>query len=118
MFTQTLNEAIGGITVIRVFGGHDYERERFQRETNWVRRYQLKFASSAAAVAPFAQLATAMAAAIILYAAASRALSSGINPGRLRELFHVHGPLVLPDKTSYRCQRPVAERTRRRPERF
>ena len=96
--TQTLTEAIEGEKVVRIFGGQDYEQSRFQRASNMVRRYQLKFASSAAAVAPFAQLVTSIAAAIILYTAASRTLESGFTPGAFASFFTAMALLFSPIK--------------------
>ena len=96
--TQTLTEAIEGEKVVRIFGGQDYEQSRFQRASNRVRRYQLKFASSAAAVAPFAQLVTSFAAAIILYTAASRALESGFTPGAFASFLTAMALLFSPIK--------------------
>ena len=96
--TQTLTEAIDGEKVVRIFGGQDYEKSRFQRATNWVRRYQLKFASAASAVAPFAQLATSLAAAVILYTAASRAVNSGFTPGDFASFFTAMALLFSPIK--------------------
>ena len=96
--TQTLTEVIEGEKVVRVFAGQDYEQTRFQRAANLVRRYQLKFASSAAAVAPFAQLVTSVAAAIILYMAASRAVESGFTPGAFASFFTAMALLFSPIK--------------------
>ena len=96
--TQTLTEVIQGDKVVRIFGGQGYEKSRFQQATNWVRRYQLKFASSAAAVAPFAQLVTSLAAAIILYTAASRAINSEFTPGDFASFFTAMALLFSPIK--------------------
>ena len=96
--TQTLTETIEGEKVVRIFAGQDYEKSRFHRATNWVRRYQLKFAVSAAVVAPFAQLVTSLAAAIILYTAASRAVASGFTPGDFASFFTAMALLFSPIK--------------------
>ena len=96
--TQTLTEAIDGEKVVRIFGRQGHEKSRFQHATNWVRRYQLKFASSAAAVAPFAQLVTSLAAAVILYTAASRAVNSGFTAGDFASFFTAMALLFSPIK--------------------
>ena len=96
--THAVDEAIAGQKVIRIFGGQSYEQTRFQKTTNWVRRFQLKFASAAAAVAPFAQLVTATAAAIILYSAAHLAIVNEITIGGFASFFLAMGLLFSPIK--------------------
>lgn len=96
--THTVEEAIVGEKVIRIFGGQAYEQTKFEKKTNWVRRFQLKFISAASAVAPFAQLVTAIAAAIILYAAAHLTLVNEITVGGFASFFLAMGLLFSPVK--------------------
>ena len=96
--TQALNEVIDGEKVVRIFGGQAYEQQRFFRATNWVRRYQMKFASASAAVSPLAQLITSFAAATMLYAAAARAINSGFTPGDFAGFFTAMALLFAPVK--------------------
>lgn len=96
--TQAVDEAIAGQKVVRVFGGQGYEQGRFLGITNWVRRYQLKFASAAAATAPFAQLVAAIALAIILYVAAHRAIANQITIGDFASFFSAMALLFSPLK--------------------
>jgi len=96
--TQDVNEAIGGQKEIRIFGAQAFERERFARTANWVRRFQIKFASSAAAVAPIAQLATATAAAVILYFASTQAVAGDITVGGFASFFGAMALLFSPLK--------------------
>ncbi len=85
--TQAVDEAIEGEKVVRVFGGQDYERQRFGHIANWVRRYQVKFASASSAVAPIATLAASVAAGIILYVAAHQAVADKITIGGFASFF-------------------------------
>ena len=70
--THVLQESIEGHRVVKVFSGQRYETQRFAHATNSVRRFQVKFAAAAAATAPIAQMATAIAIAVILLLATER----------------------------------------------
>ncbi len=96
--TQALGEVIGGEKVVRIFGGQGYEQQRFRRTTNWVRRYQLKFAAAGASVAPFAQLVAAIALAVILYVAAHQAVQNKITIGDFASFFSAMALLFSPLK--------------------
>jgi len=70
--THVLQESIEGHKVVKVFSGQAYETRRFREAANRIRRFQVKFAAAAAATAPIAQMATAVALAIILLLCARR----------------------------------------------
>ena len=70
--THVLQESIEGHKVVKVFSGQAYETRRFREAANRIRRFQVKFAAAAAATAPIAQMATAVAVAIILLLSARR----------------------------------------------
>ena len=76
--THVLQESIEGHKVVKVFSGQAYEARRFTDAANRVRRFQVKFASAAAATAPIAQMATAVALALILLLSAARFESGAI----------------------------------------
>ena len=76
--THVLQESIEGHKVVKVFSGQAYEARRFTDAANRVRRFQVKFASAAAATAPIAQMATAVALALILLLSAKRFESGAI----------------------------------------
>ena len=76
--THVLQESIEGHKVVKVFSGQAYETRRFTDAANRVRRFQVKFASAAAATAPIAQVATAVALALILLLSATRFESGAI----------------------------------------
>ncbi len=64
---QVVEEAIEGQKVVKIFGGQDYEAKRFNDSNNWVRRYNMKQVSAAAANVPIVQLLAAVAIAGIIY---------------------------------------------------
>jgi len=64
--TQVVDEAISGHRVVKLFGGQEYEKKRFDEEANRVRRHQMKQVSAMAASAPIVQLIAAVALAIIV----------------------------------------------------
>ena len=70
--THVLQEGIEGHKVVKVFSGQAYETRRFTDAATRARRFQIKFAAAAAAMAPIAQMATALALAIILLLSAKR----------------------------------------------
>jgi subfamily B ATP-binding cassette protein MsbA len=96
--THAVDETIAGEKVVRTFGGQAYEQQRFRRIVNWVRRYQLKFASAAAATAPIAQLIAAVALAIILYIAAHQSAAGHITVGGFASFFSAMALLFSPLK--------------------
>lgn len=65
--THVLEETINGSKVVKVFRGEEYERSRFFDVINWVRRYEMKITTTAAANVPVVQLITVMALAVIVY---------------------------------------------------
>jgi len=96
--THVLEENIDGQKVVRIFGGQSFERDRFRRAINWVRRYQFKFACAAAANAPIAQLVTAIALAIIVYLAALQSAAGEITVGDFVSFFTAMAMLFSPLK--------------------
>ena len=47
--------------MVKLFGGQQYESERFNDQANWVRRYSMKQAMAAAANVPIVQMIAAIA---------------------------------------------------------
>jgi len=65
--THVLEETLGGHKVVKIFGGQDYERERFFDATNRIRRFNMKQTIAAAANVPLVQLVVALALSVIIY---------------------------------------------------
>ena len=71
--TQVIEESVTAQKVVKLFGGQKYESDRFNAETNWVRRYAMKQASAAAANVPIVQMVAAVALSVIVYLATVQA---------------------------------------------
>ena len=65
--TQVLQESIEGQKVVKIFGGQDYERGRFERAINRVRQFLLKEQAAAALNVPLVQVFASVAVAIVIY---------------------------------------------------
>jgi len=91
--TQVIDEAIGGHRVVKLFGGQDYEKARFDEEANRVRRHQMKQVAAIAASAPIVQLIAAVALAIIVYYAMLQSSAAQLSVGEFAAF--VTGMLML-----------------------
>ena len=96
--THVLQESIEGHKVVKIFSGQAYETRRFTDAANRVRRFQVKFASAAAATAPIAQMATALALAGILLLSARRFESGAITISDFVSFFTAMALLFSPIK--------------------
>ncbi|MGB8516564.1 MAG: lipid A export permease/ATP-binding protein MsbA [Gallionella sp.] len=79
--TQVIEESVAAHKVVKLFGGQNYEQQRFTVETNDMRRHTMKQAAAAAANVPLVQLVAAIALAIIIYLATSQAKSDATTVG-------------------------------------
>jgi subfamily B ATP-binding cassette protein MsbA len=91
--TQVIEEAIGGHKVVKLFGGQDYEKARFDQEANRVRRHQMKQVSAMAASAPIVQLIAAIALAVIVYYAMLQSSAAQLSVGEFAAF--IAGMLLL-----------------------
>ncbi|HEX7641687.1 MAG TPA: lipid A export permease/ATP-binding protein MsbA [Burkholderiaceae bacterium] len=105
--TQVLEETTRAHQVIKLFGGQDYERKRFEQRADDVRRYSIKMASTFAATVPITQTLTAIAVSIVIVIALIQATHGEQTPGEfvafitnmlmilapLKKLAEVNGPL-------------------------
>jgi ATP-binding cassette, subfamily B, bacterial MsbA len=67
--TQVIEESVAANKVVKLFGGQQYERDRFNDQANWVRRHTMKQAMAAAINVPTVQMIAAMALSVIVYIA-------------------------------------------------
>jgi len=65
--TQVLQETIEGQKVVKIFGGQEYERGRFNAAVNRVRRFIMKEQAAAAANVPVVQLFAAIAVGVVIH---------------------------------------------------
>ena len=96
--THVLQESIEGHKVVKVFSGQAYETQRFRDATNRIRRFQVKFVSASAAMAPIAQMAMAVAFALILLLSARRFAGGAITISDFVSFFSAMALLFGPIK--------------------
>ena len=92
--THVLEEVMGGYKVIRVFGGEDYERQRFRDVANLARRYWMKFAAANIVTSPVAQIFSAIALSIIIYISAHKSAAGELTIGTFVSFFAAMGMLL------------------------
>lgn len=105
--TQVIEETTRAAQVIKIFGGHGYEKARFQERAENLRRYTMRTTSTFAATVPITQLMTACAVAIVVVLALIQSGRGEITVGGfvsfitamlmllapLKQLAEVNGPL-------------------------
>jgi len=79
--TQVLQESIENHKVVKLYGGQQYESQRFQDEANRVRRYTMKQAAAAAFSVPVVQMVAAIALAVIVYLATQQSAADETTVG-------------------------------------
>ncbi len=79
--TQVLQEAIEGQKVVKIFGGQDYERERFRDSVQKQRRLNMRGTIAAAAQGPIVQFFAAIALSTIMGVALRQAASDQTTVG-------------------------------------
>ena len=96
--TQVVDEAVSGQRVVKLFGGEDYERQRFGQAINDARRFEMKRIAAAAAYDPIIQFLGAIALALIVYIATSQARSDSNTVGGFVAFFMAMLLLFAPIK--------------------
>ena len=79
--TQVIEESITAHKVVKLFGGQQYERQRFDDRANWVRRYSMKQTVANAANVPIVQMVAAFALAYLFYLAIEQSRTDGKTVG-------------------------------------
>ncbi|MDD5471168.1 MAG: lipid A export permease/ATP-binding protein MsbA [Sideroxydans sp.] len=79
--TQVIEESVTAHKVVKLFGGQQYEQQRFDQEINWVRRHMMKQAAAAVANVPIVQMVAAIALAFVIYLAIGQAQSDATTVG-------------------------------------
>jgi len=79
--TQVIEESITAHKVVKLFGGQQYEGDRFSEQANWVRRHTMKQALASAANVPIVQMVAALALAVIIYIATVQSRSDETTVG-------------------------------------
>ena len=79
--TQVIEESISAHKVVKLFGGQQYESDRFNDQANWVRRHTMKQTMAAAANVPLVQMVAAVALSVIVYLATEQSRSDETTVG-------------------------------------
>jgi subfamily B ATP-binding cassette protein MsbA len=96
--TSIIEEAVKGNRVVKLFGGQDYERDRFTVMSNRVRHMNMKIIATSAANVPLVQLIAVSALAAMIYLASSQTLETGFSVGSFVSFFGAMGLLFSPIK--------------------
>jgi subfamily B ATP-binding cassette protein MsbA len=64
--TQVIEESTRAVQVIKVFGGQDYEKRRFEQRADKLRGFTMRMTSTFAATMPVTQLLTACAVSVVI----------------------------------------------------
>ncbi len=79
--TQVLQETVECNKVVKIFGGQEYEAERFAVTSNRLRSFSMKQTAAAAGNVPIVQLLAALAVAVVVYYATKQAQSDATTVG-------------------------------------
>ena len=138
--TQVIEETTRAQQVIKIFGGQDYEKSRFEERAEQLRRYSMRMTTTFSATVPITQVITAAAVALVIVMALFQSEQGQITVGGfvsfitamlmlltpLKQLAEVNGPLQrgmaaaeevfqLIDKTPERTGgKPLADRSKGR----
>ena len=93
-----LGEVMNGHRIVKLFGGQDQERERFHNIISANLHFTMKFVYASVASGPAVQFIAAIALAIIVYIAASRALSEQLTVGEFGSFFAAMAMMMDPLK--------------------
>jgi len=105
--TQVIEETTRAQQVVKIFGGHEYEKERFGSRLENLRRYIMRTTRTFAATMPITQLMTACAISVVIVIALVQSSNGQITVGGfvsfitamlmlltpLKQLAEVNGPL-------------------------
>ncbi|MCP5157842.1 MAG: lipid A export permease/ATP-binding protein MsbA [Gammaproteobacteria bacterium] len=96
--THVIDEVLQGHKVIKIFGGQDYERDRFHRTNNRVRQFSMKLVATAEASGPLVQLLAVLALGAVIYFASLQSMADQITVGGFVSLFGAMAMLLAPIK--------------------
>lgn len=96
--TRILEESISGHKLVKVFGGQNYEAQRFQKAANHVRQLEVKAEITSNISVFITQMLITLALASIVYIAARQSETNQISVGGFVSLFTAMGMLFAPVK--------------------
>ncbi|MDS4021968.1 MAG: lipid A export permease/ATP-binding protein MsbA [Candidatus Competibacter sp.] len=96
--THVIDEVLQGHKVIKIFGGQEYERQRFHRVNNRVRQFNMKLTAASEASGPLVQLLAIVALGAMIYLASLQSAANQITVGGFVSLFGAMAMLLAPIK--------------------
>lgn len=105
--THALEESIRGNKIVRVYGGEAYERKRFHRLANWVRRYRFKIKVADAASVPVVEFIGALMVALLVYLGTGQLGGEPMTVGEFTAFFLAMGLLFSPIKRLTSINQPL-----------
>jgi len=96
--TRILEEAISGHKLVKIFGGQDYENNRFKKASNGVRFWEVRLKTISHLSMFAAEILIALVLALIIYIATSQANHDQVSVGSFISLFAAMGMLFSPIK--------------------
>ena len=105
--THALEEAVRGHKIVKVFGGEAYERRRFNKLANWVRRHRFKLKVADATSVPVVEFIGAMMIAVLIYAGTGQAGADPMSVGEFVSYFAAMGMLFAPIKRLTAINQPL-----------
>ncbi len=105
--THALEEAVRGHRIVKVYGGQEYERRRFGKLANWVRRYNFKNRVADATGVPVVEFIGAVMIAVLIYAGTGQAGVEPMTVGEFVSFFAAMGLLFAPIKRLTAINQPL-----------
>ncbi len=105
--THALEEATRGNRIVKVYGGQDYERRRFNKLANWVRRHRFKLKVADATSAPIVEFIGAMMIALLIYLGTGQLGGEPMTVGEFTAFFSALGLLFPPIKRLTAINQPL-----------
>ncbi|WP_062112421.1 lipid A export permease/ATP-binding protein MsbA [Collimonas pratensis] len=96
--TQVIEETTRAQQVVKIFGGEDYERSRFEQRADNLRSYSMRLTSTFAATVPVTQIMTACAMSVMIMMALIQASHNQITIGGFISFFTAMIALLAPLK--------------------
>ena len=96
--THILEEGIQGNKVVKLFGGQEYEFNRFTKTSNWVRRYMMKRIGAAAIASPIGQFLLVIGLASVVYYTSLQSLQDQFTVGAFVSYFGAMAMMMSPVK--------------------
>ncbi|MEN8177522.1 MAG: lipid A export permease/ATP-binding protein MsbA [Pseudomonadota bacterium] len=105
--THVLEESVRGQKVIKIFAGQGYEKQRFMKQANWVRRYNLKNKVAGSAHMPLVEFIGALMIALLVYVGTHQTAMGQLTVGGFVSLMVAVGLLFSPIKRLTGINQPL-----------